>query len=279
MGAQLATAFVDSITNFISANNELMSGQSYLSTGDIRTYLDSGAFVNFQGVDEEAVIAKSRDMLASIAINYLWKQQKIFIMGGGPCDDSGGIGQGPQNAKLCRNGQAWYLFFWREYGGIHLFSKKQWGNVDVPPGFPQLGTGDYTNITVQDVISSSLDAYLVGGNNYTYDQYLARTQSSVATGFLNASTAGPSLEGTFSIPVCNISGVIPVPAKNFAKKSVVLQPWGGGMIPTWCNPICTLPNGTLSRQLTLDWVAAAQMTNFDSFTTYCPGNQGDWTGW
>ena len=33
-------------------------------------------------------------------------------MGGGACGDGQGIGSGPQNYSVCRNGQAWYLYYW-----------------------------------------------------------------------------------------------------------------------------------------------------------------------
>ena len=135
--------------NVIGANDQLMAGESFHNTGDIRAYLANGAFLKFGGVDKTMVINKARDMLQAVAINYLYKQQKIFILGGGPCDDSGNLGEGPQEAKLCVDGKAWYLFFWREYGGIHWFSSKEWGNVDAPPGFDFLGKDDLSNITVQ----------------------------------------------------------------------------------------------------------------------------------
>ncbi|KAI9827292.1 MAG: hypothetical protein M1832_005430 [Thelocarpon impressellum] len=278
VGRLLAGAFMNSITNFIAANNKLMGGEDFLSSGDVRAYVGSGAFVDFKGIDKQAVINKSRDMLASVAINYLWKKQKIFIMGGGPCDDSAGIGEGPQEAKLCRDGKAWYLFFWREYGGWHPFSSKQWGHVEKPTGWDQLANGDYTNITAQVIISSSLDAWLVGGNKYSYDTYLERTQKKIASGSIAPSEAGPALEGTFSIPVCDVSGVIPIEAKRFQQKKYILQPWGYGKIPCWCQPICTNSTGQPDRQTSLDFIAAAQMTNFDSIKINCP-NRGRWTGW
>ena len=87
-------------------------------------------------------------MFMTTTINYLYKQQKIFIVGGGPCNDTGGIGTGPQESKYCRDGKAWYLFFWKEYGGFNL-GKKEWGDVESPPGVDQLSTGDYGNLTVQ----------------------------------------------------------------------------------------------------------------------------------
>lgn len=149
MGADMAQAFIQSIMHLITANDKLMAGESYLDTGDIRKYFANGAFLDFQGIDKTVVIEKARDMLASIALNFLWKQQKIFILGGGSCDDLDGIGTGPQEAKLCIDNKAWYLFFWKEFGGIHWFSKKQWGNVDAPPGFDELGKGDFANITIQ----------------------------------------------------------------------------------------------------------------------------------
>ena len=164
MGAELAQVFMQAILSFVGANDQLMSGENFLDTGDIRDYFADGAFLEFSGVDKTMVIQKSRDLLTSVAINYLWRQQKIWIMGGGPCDDSleDKLGEGPEEATVCIDNRSWYLYYWREYGGIQLFRKKRWGHAEKPPGFDEFGKGDMENITIQvgrrgmnhDVLSS-----------------------------------------------------------------------------------------------------------------------------
>lgn len=108
--------------------------------------------------------------------------------------------------------------------------------------------------------------------------FLQKTQQKLSDGTLNPSDAGPHWEGMFSIPVCDVSGVIKEEPKKFPKKSVVLQPWGGGKIPTWCKPICTNASGQLDHDLTISFLEFAQMKNFESPTTYC-SNYFSWDPW
>ena len=151
MGATLASLFQKGMASFTQANNVLMKGLQF-GNQDIRGYLSGGAYLTGPNPNISAITQTAETLLASVAINQLWKQQKIFIMGGGPCDDSGGIGNGPQEAKLCKNNQAWYLFYWQEYlGQIHL-GKKQWGNVAAPPGMDTLASQGITVQVIQSTV-------------------------------------------------------------------------------------------------------------------------------
>ena len=143
IGATMATWFQQGMTTFTQGNNILMKGLQY-GGEDVRSYIADGAYLTGPNPNITAVTQTANTLLASVAINQLWKDQKIYIMGGGPCDDSGGIGSGPQEAKLCKNGQAWYVFYWQEYlGQIHL-GKKQWGNVAALPGVADLANEGLT---------------------------------------------------------------------------------------------------------------------------------------
>jgi hypothetical protein len=92
---------VGAMEGFTSANNLLMQGQNYDNTGDLRSYFAGGAFVDFPGVDKNAVINAMNTFLIGNLINNLWKDQKLFILGGGVCGDGQGIGSGPQEATVC----------------------------------------------------------------------------------------------------------------------------------------------------------------------------------
>ncbi|KAK3167388.1 hypothetical protein OEA41_010515 [Lepraria neglecta] len=147
---------------FTSSNNELMKGNDYDNTGDIRSYFKDGMFVAFGGVD---------------------------IMGGGACDDGQGI-----------------------------------------------GSGDYAGVTVQDVINSSLDAYNVAGYHYDNSTAYNRVQSALQGQWRNPDTQGPSWEGTFTIPVCDVSSAI---NSNYQGKQYILQPHNyDNSRPMWCGPVC-----------------------------------------
>ena len=134
--------------SFTTANNQLMHGDAYANTGDIKTYFKNGLFLDFAGVDKNLVTDQMSNMLIGLAVNQLWRTQKIFIMGGGACGDNQGIGQGPQQYSVCRDGKAWYLYYWQENNVISTTSH-QWGWVNVPPGGDQLGQGLYAGVTVQ----------------------------------------------------------------------------------------------------------------------------------
>lgn len=110
LGGILGQVVVGAIQAFTESNNILMKGQNV--HGDLRDYFRGGAFVAFPGVDKNAVTDAMNALLVGHAINQLWRQQKIFILGGGACGDNQGIGSGPQDFMLCKDGRAWYLYFW-----------------------------------------------------------------------------------------------------------------------------------------------------------------------
>lgn len=87
LGAILSEIVVGAMEGFTSANNLLMEGQNYDNTGDLRSYFAGGTFVDFPGVDKNAVTNAMNTFLIGNSINNLWKAQKIFIMGGGACGD------------------------------------------------------------------------------------------------------------------------------------------------------------------------------------------------
>ena len=220
VGAALASTFVKSLQNMVAGNDLIMGGGNFDGAGDVRSFIQNGSFLSFGGVDEVAAMNTMSAMLVSVAINALYRQQKVFIMGGGPCNDTGAIGTGPQNAKVCRDGQAWYLYFWQEDTHFTL-DHHQWGWVTNPPGATQLGQGEYTGISVdvsdclspqadasqdvclffQDIINSSLDAYNVAEYNYTAAMVQERALETIKSGLANPAAEGPAWEGIFTVPV------------------------------------------------------------------------------
>lgn len=148
MGAILGSIVLESLKSFISANNILMHGDAFGDSGDIRSYLKNGLFLDFPGVDKVGVINSMNAFLTGQAINALWRTQKVFIMGGGACGDGQGIGDGPQATSICRDGKAWYLYWWEEPGGI-ILNKHKYGWTSAPLGSDKLGQGDYAGVTIQ----------------------------------------------------------------------------------------------------------------------------------
>lgn len=110
LGGILGEVVVEAMQTFTASNNALMHGEDI--NGDLRDYFRGGSFVAFPGVDKNAVTDAMNALLVGHAVNQLWRQQKIFILGGGACGDNQGIGSGPQDFMLCKDGRAWYLYYW-----------------------------------------------------------------------------------------------------------------------------------------------------------------------
>lgn len=155
----------------------------------------------------------------------------------------------------------------RQGDNVISVTSHQWGWVAAPPGASSLGAGDYAGVTVQDVILSSVSAYQVAG--YDYDDITAynRVKSALEGQWANPGAQGPNWEGTFTIPVCDVSTAIEA---DYQDKQYILRPYNGdNSQPIWCGPIC---GGNLT--ITPTFIAAAQMTNFDSPKQACSSNPG-----
>ncbi|KAJ5389493.1 uncharacterized protein N7496_000561 [Penicillium cataractarum] len=264
LGGILGTIVVDSLKSFTTANNELMAGKSY-GNADIRSYISHGAFLDFPGVDKNAVTDSMTNMLVGTAINTLYRQQKIFVMGGGACNDNQGIGSGPQDAVVCRDGKAWYLYYWQENDVISTTSH-QWGWVASPPGADKLGSNEYSGVSVQDIINSSLDAYNVAGYNYNADTAKARAEDAISNAWASPGAKGAAWEGIFTIPVCDVGAAVNA---DYQDKQYILQPYGHDSRPVWCGPIC---GGDLQK--TKDFIHAANMDGFQSPKHLCNSSPG-----
>lgn len=271
LGLILGKMLTSAVESFTSANNILMHGQNYQNTGDIRDYFRGGAFVDYPGVDKNAVVNQMNGFLIGQAINQLYRQQKIFIMGGGACGDNQGIGQGPQEACVCRNGKAWYLYYWSVPDTVG-WTVYELGGVIAPPGADKLGTGDWAAVTIQDIINSSLDAYIVAGYNYNNVTANQRAESAITQQWANPAAQGPAWEGIFTIPVCNISATLN-PDVTWAGQ-YVLQPYGSQNKPVWCGPVC---DGDIEKMRA--FIHAANMDGFEGPTHWCDDeivSDSDW---
>ena len=83
----------------------------------------------------------------------------------------------------------------------------------------------------------------------------------------NPGAQGASWEGTFTIPVCDVSTAIEA---DYQDKQYILQPYiGDNSRPLWCGPVC---GGNLTT--TQAFNAAEQMTKFDSPKQACSWSPG-----
>ncbi|KAL8867949.1 MAG: hypothetical protein Q9174_005324 [Haloplaca sp. 1 TL-2023] len=222
LGGILGTIVLEAMKGYVAANNLLMHGDDFEGTGDIRSYLKGGLFLNFPGVDKVALIDAMNAFLVGQAVNQLYRTQKIFIMGGGACGDGQGIGSGPQESSVCRDGKAWYLYYWQENDVVSTTSH-QWGWVATPPGAEQLGGPNYPGVTIQDIINSSLDSYNVARYSYNTDTAKSRAQNALTDGWENPGSKGASWEGVFTIPVCDVGWAT---GADLQGKEFILQPYG-----------------------------------------------------
>ncbi|KAL9099179.1 MAG: hypothetical protein Q9163_005285 [Psora crenata] len=264
VGAVVGKVVVDAIKSFTAANNVLMDGKSFMDSGDIRDYIKDGSFVDFEGVNKNEVTDNLSNMLVGQAINQLWRKQKIFILGGGKCGDGQGIGQGPKDYTLCREGKAWYLYLWQENDVISL-TPHQWGWAAAPPGADKLGSGDYASINVTTVIDSSLDAYFAAGYNYTLSVATSRVVEALGKGETPGALSG-TREGMFTIPVCDVSGCI---GKNYQYSGSIMLEHGHDNRMIWCGPVCNQ-----DLLMTQQFIIAANMFNFKSPKRLCRPQPG-----
>ena len=262
------------------ANNKLMKGENLEDSGDIRSYFAGGSFVNFKGINKNAVTESMNDILLAQVVNALWRPERTFIIGGGACGDNQGIGSGPQEASLCREGKAWYLYHWEPECDVHTDvcavaspnhgRQDNWGHVEAPRGLGALG--NFSSITVADVISSSLDSYEAANYDYTPEMRQSRALSAIRDGWGNPLERGPSWEGIFTIPVCDVSSAV---FRDMNPKNEILVPYGKKSAPAWCpRPHHLLSSANVdvcsgSRDQTRAFFKAAHLDDLNQFLFGC----------
>jgi hypothetical protein len=95
VSSAIGNVIQSSLSNLINENNLLMAGGTFDNNGTgIANFLTGGGFLN-ASVNEVSTTQGYNTMIQGMAINQLWRQNKIFVMGGGKCGDNQGIGNGP----------------------------------------------------------------------------------------------------------------------------------------------------------------------------------------
>ena len=189
-------------------------------------YISGGAFVDYPGVDKKKVIDSMTAIFLGNAANFMWRRQRVFIMGGYRCDDNA-LGPGPTDYRFCTDdNRAWYIYHWTESQGTM-------NGLKAPKGIDLLGKGDYDGVKWQDVIRSSLASYEIAGYDYTRGQADEQIRKAVEKG--GDEMFSPSSPGLFTIPVCDVSVDS---MANDDMQDQILLPYGQYQNPTWCGPIC-----------------------------------------
>ncbi|KXG50192.1 uncharacterized protein PGRI_061590 [Penicillium griseofulvum] len=249
LGHMMAQAVAAIAKSFIGINNELMYGHGYgPSSDDIRKYLQGGAWVNYPGLQKGQAQDLLISVMQSMMINSMWRMQRVFIIGGGACGDGQGFGSGispPDDNYICEDGRAWYLYFWQKEAGSTRkrqgWVSRPWGSDRMGPS-PRLeqesGSGPFwKKLKPQDAITSSLKSWRAAGNNYTQSTFTDHIGGMLAKD-TNIYTEGATMEGLWTIPVCDISKPIADPSWKYSRKEDILHPYGWDERPYWCGPIC-----------------------------------------
>lgn len=268
LGSAIAETAHTTFADLITTNNVIMKGGSLADNSTLETFLHGGAFLDVT-VDKVRAMDTMGTMIQGQAINQLWRQNKIFILGGGACGDNEGLGSGPQLYVYCdpKTNKAWYMFFWMANDVISV-TPHQWGWMAPPPGADDIGQGLFPNISMSDVIVSSINTWKAdhNGYNYTASMFQNRTADALKNGWADPREEGPRWEGIFQIPVCDIGVMKDV---DFQGKEYVLQDYGHESRPNWCAPICSN-----STKATKAFIHAANMDNFKSPRHMCNNDPG-----
>ncbi|KAJ5817218.1 hypothetical protein N7447_009451 [Penicillium robsamsonii] len=276
---------------FISGNNELMLGHGY-GDGDIRNMLEGGSWVDFPGLKKDDAQQTMINIVKSMMINALWRKQRVFILGGGACGDGQDVGRGTNegdNVYCDEQKRAWYLYYWQaDHGHKRGWISRPWGS-DRMGEFPILkaegsDSGSFwPDLEPVDVIKSSLKSYKAAGYNYDSSTMTSRI-SDIFTGGANTYTEGASMEGVWTIPVCDIGNTVNNPDYKYAQKGNILRPYGFDEHPIWCGPICGM-----DKNATIEFYKAANFKDDQTrpFITGCPADEtsqnepyaGHWWDW
>ncbi|KAB8356679.1 hypothetical protein FH972_024255 [Carpinus fangiana] len=207
LGNTLADWFESGMTSMFSMNDALFKG-SLMTT-----------------MDQSRLTSYGATMTKALAIQTLWSQGGVFLIAYNPlgtCDEDQ---YGPQEAKWCGDdGKVYYLY---SYDG---------NNVVAPPGLDQLGKDDFADISMVNVIKSSMGAYNVAQYDYNAAVAKQRALDAIIHGDVNTGRTpqefGPDWEGTFRIPFCDMTNT------RVHEGFPVDMVTGYGSSPPLCGPIC-----------------------------------------
>ena len=223
-------------------------------------YFDNGTFLINDGAPSTEVVKYMHGMFLGSAIDYMWRRQKVFIIGGYRCHDTQGLGKYPEDGTICDDEhKAWSLYHWETTdNGTHSVG------VIAPHGLELLGKGHYSSVTLHDIISSSVASYKAAGYGYTVDMATERLNDEIESG--KADIWSPSRAGIFTIPVCDIGLVLQHGSNDIDQREKILREWGeeDDHEPQWCGPICNWDHIETEA-----WLDAAHLLGWDKYRDDC----------
>jgi hypothetical protein len=126
--------------------NNLTSGNPLGDSSDLRDILSDGSFLSSHYFDMSQNMTNA---FKSTVINYLWRQSKVFILGGASCSEDQGIGstgskEGYEMIWWCDDdNKAWYLYNYQWGVGSGLEAGRSISWVSRPWGADRMGSHPY----------------------------------------------------------------------------------------------------------------------------------------
>ncbi|KAI9784046.1 MAG: hypothetical protein M1816_001077 [Peltula sp. TS41687] len=227
VGALMESQLTGVKSSLMRLHDDLFRGLKNKVTG--MTLLDWIGQGNFHGVlklDVPALTDKIRNVMIAKAIDVYYSTQRIYILGGQPCDPAAPDGSTPPNVgfgtapkigqgSYCYKNRLYSIYYWRSsidaaqrIQPLNYYRERRWGWVTNPPGMLSLGKGSYAGITLADVIKSSVDAWEAAGRRNTYDadnaaRLLRETSRDPQKSIYHQ---GPAWPGVFRVPVSDDDG-------------------------------------------------------------------------
>lgn len=147
MGSYLRNGFITAKDTYVKAHNDLLRGLHSQGV-DFKDVVRDGNLMSFPGFDVAELTKAIIVQVDARTINALWLAQRVFIMGGGPCTESLGLGKGPTEGYHCFEGRAWFISYWAhdDQQNRPFFDPIRNGWADSPPGFDSLGKAPFLSI-------------------------------------------------------------------------------------------------------------------------------------
>ncbi|GAB1212727.1 hypothetical protein ATERTT37_001874 [Aspergillus terreus] len=259
--------------------NNLTSGNPLGDSSDLRDILSDGSFLSSHYFDMSQNMTNA---FKSTVINYLWRQSKVFILGGASCSEDQGIGstgskEGYEMIWWCDDdNKAWYLYNYQWGVGSGLEAGRSISWVSRPWGADRMGSHPYLSthggsgpywedLNPWNVVISSVKSWRVAGYNYTTETWRSRINDMYRAG-ANPWFEGNAMEGLWTIPVCNIAETV---NSDWYGKESILMPYGYDSRPKWCGYICDN-----NKETTQAFFDAAHLMDGDKrpFSETCPNN-------
>lgn len=133
-------------------------GESFKMT--LKDWIGQGSFLEFADFNISTITTVMRDVMIAKSIDIFYRFQRVYILGGQPCDRPSGLGIAPNIGTICYKEKMYSIYYWKASpDGVQrlmpVYNERRWGWVTNPPGMMSLGKGPYEGIPWEVSRSSS----------------------------------------------------------------------------------------------------------------------------